>query len=134
MPLSIIALLSRQTLTAMNAAKSAPPAGQSSSKSGTVTTSSAQNGARKGPRPARKQVSPAVLERVRAASRENQTGTSYNIWYNKWAGGDREDSYNNKTKSITRCDIARDAGYTRADANGGAYCCLYFARGCCPLG
>lgn len=38
------------------------------------------------------------------------------------------------TLSLTRCVLMRDAGYTRADAMGTKYCCLYFARGCCPLG
>jgi hypothetical protein len=28
----------------------------------------------------------------------------------------------------------RDAGYTRADATAVKYCCLFFARGCCPYG
>ncbi|KAF8322652.1 hypothetical protein DL93DRAFT_1045999 [Clavulina sp. PMI_390] len=56
------------------------------------------------------------------------------IWYNKWAGGDREDSYSNKTKSQTRCQIKKDSGFTRADAAGVKYCCLFFARGCCPYG
>lgn len=56
------------------------------------------------------------------------------IGYNKWAGGDKYDSYSQKEKSKTRCKIATDAGYTRADEGNNAYCCLYFARGCCPLG
>lgn len=39
-----------------------------------------------------------------------------------------------KTLSQSRCVISRDAGYTRADASGEKYCCLFFARGCCPYG
>src|SRR5271154_3129246 len=78
------------------------------------------------------------------------------IWYNKWAGGDREDSYSksvtllvpssvlvfiaplsfvfSKVKSQTRCNIKRDAGLTRANSTGMKYICLFFARGCCPYG
>lgn len=36
--------------------------------------------------------------------------------------------------SQTRCVIMRDAGYTRADMTNNKYCCLFFARGCCPYG
>jgi len=39
-----------------------------------------------------------------------------------------------KTLSQSRCVIARDAGYTRADATGTKIVCLFFARGCCPYG
>ncbi|THU86531.1 hypothetical protein K435DRAFT_805040 [Dendrothele bispora CBS 962.96] len=81
-------------------------------------------------RPARKQVKPGDVEKKETP----QTGKEYNIWYNKWAGGDREDSYSNKVKSQTRCSIKRDAGLTRANTTGNKYCCLFFARGCCPYG
>ncbi|KAI0787566.1 pre-mRNA-splicing factor CWC2 [Fomes fomentarius] len=81
-------------------------------------------------KPARKQVKPGEVEKKEAP----QTGKEYNIWYNKWAGGDREDSYSNKVKSQTRCHIKRDAGLTRANTTGMKYCCLFFARGCCPYG
>jgi len=81
-------------------------------------------------KPARKQVSPGDVDKETAP----QTGKEYNIWYNKWAGGDREDNYSNKTKSQTRCNIKKDAGSTRANLSGIRYCCLFFARGCCPYG
>ncbi|KAG8857651.1 Pre-mRNA-splicing factor [Tulasnella sp. 330] len=81
-------------------------------------------------KPARKQVMPGQIEKKEAP----QTGKEYNIWYNKWAGGDREDSYSNKEKAPTRCSIRKDSGYTRADAAGTKYCCLFFARGQCPYG
>ncbi|KAF9787422.1 hypothetical protein BJ322DRAFT_1055104 [Thelephora terrestris] len=81
-------------------------------------------------KPARKQVAPGQVEKKEAP----QTGKEYNIWYNKWAGGDREDSYSNKTKSQTRCHIKKDAGLTRADITGMKYYCLFFSRGCCPYG
>ncbi|KAI0683749.1 hypothetical protein BC835DRAFT_1295157 [Cytidiella melzeri] len=81
-------------------------------------------------KPARKQVKPGDVEKKEAP----QSGKEYNIWYNKWAGGDREDSYSNKVKSQTRCNIKKDAGMTRAQTTGAKYCCLFFSRGCCPYG
>ncbi|KAH9053672.1 hypothetical protein EDB87DRAFT_1650705 [Lactarius vividus] len=81
-------------------------------------------------KPARKQVKPGDVDKQTAP----QTGKEYNIWYNKWAGGDREDNYSNKTKSQTRCSIKKDAGLTRANTTGMRYCCVFFARGCCPYG
>ena len=87
-------------------------------------------------RPARKQITAHRLDAIRAAAdKSGNTGQAYNVWYNKWSGGDREDSMSNKTKSETRVDVARDSGYTRADQSAvGAYTCLFFARGHCPLG
>ncbi|ADV24154.1 pre-mRNA-splicing factor CWC2 [Cryptococcus gattii E566] len=81
-------------------------------------------------KPARKQVASDEVDK----SQGYQAGREYNIWYNKWAGGDREDALASKVHSQTRCIISRDAGYTRADATGNKYCCLFFARGCCPYG
>lgn len=81
-------------------------------------------------RPARPQVDPATFKQEAPAP----TGTIYNIWYNKWSGGDREDSYLNKTAAQTRCVIAKDSGYTQADSIAGSYFCLKFARGMCPKG
>ena len=99
----------------------------SSSSSSAVATSK--------PRPARKQITPQELESIKvAADKSAQTGVTYNIWHNKWAGGDSYDAAASHRKAETRCDIARDSGYTRGDVNGGAYVCLYFARGYCPLG
>jgi len=81
-------------------------------------------------KPARKQVEQGQVEK----KQPEQTGQTWNVWYHKWAGGDKYDSYNAKEKSQTRVDIAKDSGYTRADAAGTPYCCLFFARGCCPYG
>ncbi|WVR07818.1 pre-mRNA-splicing factor CWC2 [Kwoniella sp. DSM 27419] len=81
-------------------------------------------------RPARKQVAPGEIDKTETV----QPGKEYNVWYNKWAGGDKEDALANKTHAQSRCIIARDAGYTRADATGNKYCCLFFARGYCPYG
>ncbi|CAH7674788.1 hypothetical protein BY996DRAFT_4585019 [Phakopsora pachyrhizi] len=83
-------------------------------------------------RPARKQVTHEEAAAIK--KQPEQSSQTYNIWYNKWAGGDRLDSINQKEKSKTRCKISTDAGYTRADGGNNQYCCLYFARGCCPYG
>ncbi|TQS31856.1 hypothetical protein Golomagni_07850, partial [Golovinomyces magnicellulatus] len=104
------------------------------------------------PRPARKQVSVAKFNDIREAfsARPESAGT-FNIWYENYAGVDREENEAQKAKRETRCDIARDAGYTKADVllrtqaartqQGAAiapdeavYCCIHFARGCCPHG
>lgn len=81
-------------------------------------------------RPARPQVDPALF----TAEPPQQTGTIFNIWYAKWSGGDRQDSYMSKTQAKGRCNIARDSGYTRADKVPGSYFCLWFARGLCSRG
>ncbi|KAL8900198.1 MAG: hypothetical protein Q9192_001202 [Flavoplaca navasiana] len=85
---------------------------------------------RKKSRPARPQVEAGTFR----SEPPPQTGTIFNIWYNKWSGGDREDKYLSKTAAPSRCDIARDSGYTRADKIVGSYFCLFFARGLCPRG
>ncbi|KAL3465845.1 Pre-mRNA-splicing factor cwc2 [Aspergillus heterothallicus] len=81
-------------------------------------------------RPARPQVDPATVK----SEPPPQTGTVFNIWYNKWSGGDREDKYLSKTAAASRCNVAKDSGYTRADKVPGSYFCLFFARGICPKG
>ncbi|KJZ71893.1 Pre-mRNA-splicing factor CWC2 [Hirsutella minnesotensis 3608] len=83
---------------------------------------------RKKRRPARVQVDPADI----VEEPPPQTGTIFNIWYNKWSGGDRE-SYQ-QTHAKGRCNVARDSGYTKADKANGSYFCLRFARGLCPQG
>ena len=79
-------------------------------------------------RPARPQVDPATFK----SEPPPQTGTIFNIWYNKWSGGDRDQ--NIQRAAPNRCNIARDSGYTRADSQPGSYFCLFFARGICPKG
>lgn len=81
-------------------------------------------------RPARPQVDAATFKIEEAPP----TGTIFNIWYNKWSGGDREDKYLSQTPAQGRCVVARDSGYTKADKTAGSYFCLYFARGICPKG
>jgi hypothetical protein len=85
---------------------------------------------RKKKRPARPQVDPSTMK----SEPPPQTGTIFNIWYNKWSGGDREDKYLSKTAAKGRCNIAKDSGYTKADKVPGSYFCLFFARGLCPRG
>lgn len=104
------------------------------------------------PRPARKQVTQAKFDAIREAfsARPDSTGT-FNIWYENFAGVDRDENEAQKAKRETRCDIARDSGYTRADItlktqaariqqgapvapDEAVYCCIHFARGCCPHG
>ncbi|KAH8702543.1 putative cell cycle control protein [Talaromyces proteolyticus] len=81
-------------------------------------------------RPARVQVDPSTIK----SEPPPQTGTIFNIWYNKWSGGDREDKYLSKTAAAGRCNILKDSGYTRADKAPGSYFCMFFARGVCPNG
>ena len=81
-------------------------------------------------RPARPQVDPSTHK----SEPPPQTGTIFNIWYNKWSGGDREDKYLSQTAAPSRCNIATDSGYTRGDKVAGSYFCLFFARGLCPKG
>jgi hypothetical protein len=81
-------------------------------------------------RPARPQVDPSTVK----SEPPPQTGTIFNIWYNKWSGGDREDAYLSKTAAPSRCSIKNDSGWTAADKITGSYFCLFFARGLCPKG
>jgi len=69
-----------------------------------------------------------------STERPAQTGTIFNIWYNKWSGGDREDAYSSKQQAKGRCNVATDSGFTKADTIPGSYFCVYFARGLCPKG
>ncbi|CAD6502208.1 BgTH12-02447 [Blumeria graminis f. sp. triticale] len=85
---------------------------------------------RKKKRPARPQIDPLTLK----SEPPPQTGTIFNIWYNKWSGGDREDKYLSQTAAVGRCNVINDTGYTKADKVNGSYFCLFFARGVCPKG
>ncbi|KAI7718617.1 Pre-mRNA-splicing factor [Hortaea werneckii] len=81
-------------------------------------------------RPARPQQDPATFK----TEPPPQTGTIFNIWYNKWSGGDREDALSSKHQAKSRCNVALDSGFTKADKVPGSYFCLFFARGLCPKG
>ena len=85
---------------------------------------------RKKRRPARPQVDPSSIKHESPP----QTGTIFNIWFNKWSGGDREDKYLSKTAALGRCNVAKDSGYTRGDKVAGSYFCIFFAKGLCPRG
>lgn len=82
-------------------------------------------------KPAPPQIDPALLK---TGQPPPQTGTTFNIWYNKWAGGDREDAYLSKTAAISRCKVREHSGWTQADKTPGSFFCLFFARGICPKG
>lgn len=79
-------------------------------------------------RPARVQMDPATFK----SEPPPQTGTTFNIWYNKWAGGDRDVATQHSAPN--RCNVAKDSGYTKADSIPGSYFCLFFARGICFKG
>lgn len=88
-------------------------------------------------RAARCQLDPSL---VTENSKPDQTGQTFNIWYNKWTGGEN----NGRTGLIHakhRCNVKLDSGYTKADKyakngqiNRTKYICLYFARGYCCNG
>jgi hypothetical protein len=79
-------------------------------------------------RPARMQVDPATFK----APLPEASGTIYNVWYNKWSGGDRD--VPDQFAAPNRCNISRDSGFTRGDSVTGSYFCLFFARGICTQG
>ncbi|KAK5125546.1 Pre-mRNA-splicing factor [Meristemomyces frigidus] len=81
-------------------------------------------------RPARPQQDPATFK----TEPPPQTGTIFNVWYNKWSGGDREDAISSEHQAKGRCNVALDSGYTKAERVPGSYFCLFFARGLCPKG
>lgn len=83
---------------------------------------------RKKKKPARVQIDPSLI----TSEPPPQTGTIFNIWYNKWSGGDHDG--NAQTKAKGRCNIATDAGYTKADSIAGSFFCVSFARGVCAKG
>lgn len=85
---------------------------------------------RKKKRPARPQVDPSTF----TTEPPPQTGTIFNIWYNKWSGGDSSEGAHSQTSAKGRCNVALDSGYTHADKVTGSYFCLFFARGLCPKG
>lgn len=83
---------------------------------------------RKKKKPARVQIDPSLI----TSEPPPQTGTIFNIWYNKWSGGDHDG--NAQTKAKGRCNVATDAGYTKADSLTGSFFCVSFARGVCAKG
>lgn len=82
-------------------------------------------------RPARVQVSESDLEK--AGDVQHQPGQVYNIWYDKWAGGDRDPNAKRR-RSPYKCNPEKDTGYTKGSKVKGSYFCLHFARGMCYKG
>ncbi|ORX43244.1 hypothetical protein BCR36DRAFT_145185 [Piromyces finnis] len=76
---------------------------------------------------------PARVDFSTAKKTINEITGNYNIWYNRYTGGD---NYKHKplTRAEYRCDIERDSGLTKADNNPGSYFCIHFAHGCCSKG
>lgn len=58
----------------------------------------------------------------------------FNIWYNKWFGGDCEDKYFFKMYVKGCCNIVKDSGYIKVDLVFGSYFCLFFVCGICFYG
>jgi len=80
-------------------------------------------------RPARVQVDYSTAKKT-----INEVTGNYNIWYNRYTGGDNY-KYKPLTRAEYRCDIERDSGLTKADNNPNAsYFCIHFAHGCCSKG
>mmetsp|Transcript_24081 Transcript_24081/g.54034 ORF Transcript_24081/g.54034 Transcript_24081/m.54034 type:complete len:488 (+) Transcript_24081:71-1534(+) len=82
-------------------------------------------------RPARKQIEEFSNKSLQAPEGCNE----YNIWYGKWCGQQWKPD-KDLSAAPHRCCVRRDAGRTKADDRFGdsAYCCIFFARGCCALG
>lgn len=78
-------------------------------------------------KPASLQVDP---ETITEDDKPPQTGTTFNIWFLKWSGGDS--SSKNYVKLKFRVNIQRDSGRTKASQRSPI--CLFFARGCCYKG
>lgn len=80
-------------------------------------------------KPARVQVDPETIPQDDAPP---QTGTVFNIWYNKWSGGGNQFQL---VKSKYKLNVEKDSGYTRANkTDGQKYFCLFFAKGMCTKG
>jgi RNA recognition motif-containing protein len=120
---------SEELMRAENKSLVAAEESQASQPVRTVTSIKGEQSKRK---PARVQVDPSTVDEEK--DRPPQTGTVFNIWYQKWSGGDKEDANFSQRKADGRCNIERDSGYTKADKVPGSYFCLYFARGLCTNG
>lgn len=80
-------------------------------------------------RPARIQANPEDFE---DESLPPQTGTVFNIWYNKWSGGSNKYEL---VKSKYKLNIEQDSGFTKANkSDKQQFFCLYFAKGMCVKG
>lgn len=81
-------------------------------------------------RPARKQ-----LDEMPTANSRLEGAYEYNIWYDKYIG-DHWSNERGKEPAATRCNLALDAGKTKADvvSKANRYFCVHFARGMCARG
>jgi hypothetical protein len=82
-------------------------------------------------RPARKQV-----DHIETKFSKMEGGNEFNIWYGKFQGEGFKGGKGKDERAETRCKIATDAGYTKADKTGAGsgYFCIHFARGACANG
>ncbi len=81
-------------------------------------------------RPARQQV-----EDTRKDTAYIEGNYDYNIWFDKYLTDRKEEK--EKIPAMHKCNPALDTGFTKADLQekeGGAYFCLFFAKGCCSEG
>ncbi|CCH46675.1 Pre-mRNA-splicing factor [Wickerhamomyces ciferrii] len=80
-------------------------------------------------KPARVQVDPETIPQEDAPP---QTGTVFNIWYNKWSGGGNQFQL---VKAKYKLNVEKDSGYTKANKTDGLkFFCLFFAKGMCTKG
>jgi hypothetical protein len=81
-------------------------------------------------RPARQQVTD-----TRKDTAYIEGNYDYNIWYDKYLTDRKEEK--EKVPALYRCSSALDTGFTKADLQekeGGAFFCMFFAKGCCTEG
>ncbi|KAK8805522.1 hypothetical protein WA158_002178 [Blastocystis sp. Blastoise] len=85
-------------------------------------------------RPARKQAETIEAQHTQRLEGANE----YNIWYHRWQGDAWDFGLEKGEPAATRCNVADDAGYTKADKESvkgkQCYFCIHFARGCCAKG
>jgi len=81
-------------------------------------------------RPARQQVTDTRKETAYI-----EGNYDYNIWYDKYLTDRKEEK--EKVPALYRCNPGLDTGFTKADLQekeGGAFFCMFFAKGCCTEG
>ena len=66
--------------------------------------------------------------------RESHEPGTVNIWTGKRLGGRGAREAGPRVATKYRCQPELDSGWTRGEASGATYCCLYFARGLCHHG
>jgi len=83
-----------------------------------------------------RQAKKQVEHRESKALQQAEGCVEYNIWYGKWIGEHWSTKGDSMLPAPTRCSVRQHAGRTKADERlgGVAYCCVFFARGCCAAG